>query len=192
MTDMWDENNGNVWELLVNSKRKLSMNEIVSELGIEDQDARICISKLINNKLALKEKNRDGKFFYSPITILDALHWAKAVEIGIPIEVLENLGQLDAGSMDDVLSISSDGTLEKHYEEIKENKIKERHNYLHGKAASEAAKTDLFRIVEDTKKAYEKAKLSGNEVMIVILYNVYIETENAYNTLINKYMKGRN
>jgi len=183
----WNENNHFVWELLAVKNDYLSIGDISKQLGLEDHESRISISKLLKYDIIEKKINNE-KALYRIITVLKALQWARAVELGIDIESLEKFAKLDT-SKEEALKVTMDGSLEEHEENIQKEKMQKRHNYLEGKAATEAAKTDLAKIVSDTKSAMDSK--SNNKFVNALLKTANEEAEHALQTLINSYIKQR-
>lgn len=183
----WNENNHFVWELLAKNNGYLPVVEISSQLGLEDHEARISISKLLKYNI-IERKSHNDKQVYKIMEVLEALQWAKAVELGIEIESLEKFAKLDT-SKEEALKVTIDGSLEEHEENIQEEKRQKRHNYIEGKAATEAAKTDLAKIVSDTKNALDKK--TNNKFVNALLKTANEEAEHALQTLINSYIKQR-
>lgn len=186
MSEYINENNYLIWDLLASNNSLMSINKISEETGIEPQYVRISLAKLCGENLLQKiEKNT-----YKINKILTALQWAKAVELGVDIELLEKYAKLET-NQDEALLVTIDGTLEQHDQNIKEEKRKVRIHYLEGKAATEAAKTDLAKIVSDTEFAIKDAE-NLHESVKEILFAANDEAKSALQTLITNYVKRRN
>lgn len=154
----WDEACGTVWEVLATARNPLSAQE-VSDQGIESNDVRGAISRLQSAGLVTKV-SASPRPQYSAVIHLDALHWAKAVEIGVSIDRLERLARLDSVGRNKALEIASNGELENAKRSAQEEKARRRQEYLAGEAASRVAATDLARLLEDTQQAIDHLRHS--------------------------------
>ena len=104
--------------------------------------------------------------------------------------MLEKYAKLET-NQDEALLVTIDGTLEQHDQNTKEEKRKVRIHYLEGKAATEAAKTDLAKIVSDTELAIKDAE-NLHDSVTEILFAANDEAKSALQTLITNYVKRRN
>lgn len=124
MSEYINENNYLIWDLLASNNSLMSINKISEETGIEPQYVRISLAKLCGENLLQKiEKNT-----YKINKILTALQWAKAVELGVDIELLEKYMQ-NQKQIKMKLCCVIDGTLEQHDQNTKRRK-KESKNSL--------------------------------------------------------------
>lgn len=192
----WDEINGIVWKYLAEIDDKVILGKISEDIGFSDEEIRKSISALSNIGVVSKEK-MDGKFNYKVNLTLTSLQWARAAEIGIPVDHLENFAKLESSSKEDPLTVATNGTLE----EYKENEIKEktqkRKEYIYGKAATEVAATELTKILKNSADALREWKLKekGQELTIKeklvtsILEQTHNEMKRSYNILINSLVR---
>lgn len=179
------ENNYLIWKLLASTNATLTTNEISLETGLESQAVRISLAKLSSEKLIEKiEKNS-----YKINKQLTALQWAKSVELGVDISLLEQYAQLK-NSQEDSLLVTMDGTLEEHDNNVLKKKIQTRNDFIEGKAATEAAKTDLSKIVNDTENALKNIE-NKSDVVKEILMAANDEAKSALQTLVTNYIKRR-
>ena len=183
-------NNNSIWENLASSNKAKNIELISKETGIDEQQIRISLSKLSTYKLINKQKE-NGVFIYSIEETLNAFSWAKAVELGIEIEQLEKYAKLMCE--EDSLEITLNGRFEEEEKKKEEEKIEKRNQYFYGKAATEAAKSDLAKLVkykENAIEEYKKSKDFDKEVekfLILALESI----QHAYDNLIKSYLKNK-
>lgn len=182
----FEDINNLVWLNLAKSNFPKSVHDISETEGLETNDVRRVIAKLY--QLGLVQKLTENMNTYYRLKIaLSALEWAQAVEFGISIECLENFSHLRQGSLDDVLKIASDGSIEKY----KKQKAKERklahEKWVFGKKASLLAATDLAKLVNDIRKVKNESKFNLQDKNLSqiskAINDIYIEAERALSAL---------
>jgi len=183
-------NNNSIWENLASSDSSKNIEEISKDTGIDEQQIRISLSKLSTYKLIYKEK-QNNVFYYKVENTLDAFSWAKAVEIGVEIETLEKYAKLVCE--EDSLEITTNGRFEEEEKKKEEEKIEKRNKFFYGKAATEAAKTDLAKLVKYKENAIEEYKKSDDfdEEVEKFLLMALESIQYAYENLIKSYLKNK-
>ena len=110
---------------------------------------------------------------------LDALGWARAVEIGIPLNSLEKTVGLSAANRKKAEGLASSGQIDKEQRQRRAQKIKKRDAVIRGRAASRAATTDLAQIVQDAQAAARAGHPSN-----AVLDAIHNEAKKALETLV--------
>jgi len=184
----WDELNGIVWKYLVEANEEKNVQQVSEDIGFDDEETRKIVSVLSNIGLVKREK-KNAKFFYEANIILSPMQWARAVEVGVPVEHLEKHAKLDNVSGEDALTIATDGSLEKYKEEENQQKIQKRKDYIYGKAATEAAATHLSSILRHSAEALKEFKLKKEKDRSSTLKDTLVETllEQAHNEMKRSY-----
>lgn len=181
-------NNSLIWDYLASSKEVKNLTEISNFVSLDIPEIKVSLSKLCNYGLINREKKNEENF-YSIVYTLDAFSWAKAVELGVEIAQLEKHVKLS--SEEDSLEITLNGRFEEEENKKKEEQVKKRNKYFYGKAATEAAKSDLSKLVKSKENAieeYRKSKNYDKEVeffLVLALESIQV----AYDNLINSYFK---
>lgn len=191
----WNEINGIVWKYLSEKDQEVILGQISEDIGFSDEEIRKSISALSSVGIVKKEKV-DSKFNYRANLILTSLQWARAAEIGVPVEHLEKFAKLK-NQNEDPLQIATNGTLEKYKEDEIKEKTQKRKDYIYGKAATEAAATDLSFILKNSADALKqwKIKEKGGDLTLkeklvtTILEQAHNEMKRSYNVLINSLVR---
>lgn len=189
----WDEACGTVWEALATARNSLSAQDL-SDQGIETNDVRTALSRLQNAGLVTKI-SATPRPVYNAVIHLDALHWAKAVEMGVSIDRLERLARLDSAGRSQALEMASNGELENAKRNAQEEKARRRQEYLAGEAASRVAATDLARLLDDTQQAIDRlrtgqATLSFKDrAAAVALEQAHREASSALESLVKNFQQ---
>lgn len=143
-----------IWEFLSGKSEDVSSDDIRMETGIPLPQIYIVLNKM--DQVDLLEKADKKQNAWKSKKRLDTILYARAVEIGIPLLSLENTIDLSLDDKKDAERIIYNGIIDKEKQERVENKIKHRQNVLRGRAASQAATTDLAKIIQDTQEALSK------------------------------------
>lgn len=191
----WDEVNGIVWKYLAEKDQEIILGQISEDIGFSDEEIRKSVSALSNIGIVKKEKV-ETKFTYKANLVLSSLQWARAAEIGIPVEHLERFAKLKNESENPLL-VATDGTLEKHKEDEIKEKTQRRKDYIYGKAATEAAATDLSHILKNSADALKEWKMKERDgeltlkekLVTTLLEQTHNEMKRSYNVLINSLVR---
>jgi len=191
----WNEINGIVWKYLAEIDQEVILGKISEDIGFSDEEIRKSVSALSGVGVVQKEKI-ESKFTYKANLILTSLQWARAAEIGVPVEHLEKFAKLK-NQNEDPLKVATNGILEEHKEnEIKE-KTQKRKDFIYGKAATEAAATDLSYILKNSADALKEWKMKERDrdltlkekLVTTILEQAHNEMKRSYNVLINSLVR---
>lgn len=144
---------GLVWEALAKTTAACSSLNIIDATGIDGGVVRRALAGLRENKLVDVHVDRAPLFSYTLVRELDALGWARAVDLGVPLSVLETHAKLASGVRDEALRLALAGRLDVLGEQARERKRAARTEVIEGKLASRIAATDLAQLVSDTRAA---------------------------------------
>lgn len=145
---------GLVWEALAKAPTAWSSTHVIDATGLDGGTVRRVLAALRENKLVEADVSRGSALFaYTAVRELDALGWARAVEIGVPLSVLEAHAKLASGVRDEALRLALAGRLDTLSEQAHERKRQERDRAIEGRIASRVAATDLAQLVSDTRAA---------------------------------------
>lgn len=191
----WNEINGIVWKYLAEKNQEVILGQISEDIGFSDEEIRKSVSALYSVGIVHKEKI-ESKFNYKVNLILTSLQWARAAEIGVPVEHLEKFAKLKNQS-EDPLKITTNGILEEHKENEIREKTQKRKDYIYGKAATEAAATDISYILKNSADALKEWKMKEREheltlkekLVTTILEQTHNEMKRSYNVLINSLVR---
>ena len=140
---------GLVWEALARSKGAMSPDQVSDETGLEMRDVVRSLAGLRQVRLVEISSPLPNPT-YLPVTQLDALRWAVALEEGIPLNILEEHASLAMAGRQEALRLATSGAVDKVRENAKQERQKQREEVLRGRAATKAAQTDVARIADDT------------------------------------------
>jgi hypothetical protein len=149
-----------VWEELARSPVSLSAAQIADSCGLDVSSILSAVSKLRSARL-IEIASPLPVAKYRPSIRLDAMRWANALDLGVPLSVLEKYGKLSSAARADALRIASDGTIEREAQKQAKVKLDARRDLLEGRAATKAAATDLARIEEDARRALDGSHLDA-------------------------------
>ncbi len=147
-----EEVRGLVWEELARAKTSLSAKQLSVACGVDLAAIMAAIARLRQTRLA-EVATPLPDTTYLPILKLDAIRWAQALELGIPLTVLERYAKLSSGSKNDALRVATDGTVDKETQRHIQEKQEARLRLIEGRAATKVAASDLAKIEEDAAKA---------------------------------------
>lgn len=153
------ETTGVVWEALAKATDPYAVEHLVDDTGCSPTDVRKALARLREARLVAMATERPSTYYI--IRELDALRWAKAVDMGVPLSVLERYGRLAPGVRTEALKLATSGELEVLDQQRIQIKRQHRERLLAGRAASRAAMTDLARLVEDTRSAVRVPEADG-------------------------------
>lgn len=153
---MWDDGLeaalGTIWETLSAEKNAVSADELRKKTGLGLSKIYASLKKMAEVDL-LEVADANGNLWKS-YGKLDALGYARAVEIGIPLLILEKTVGLSVNEHRQMEKIMSSGQVDDERDQRHAHKESKRKSILRGRAASRAATTDLAKIVQDAKDAY--------------------------------------
>jgi len=163
-----------VWAALYSPPKKHTQFQLVGIAGIGRAQVLSTISAFRNAGLVIDFP--DGSF--SPAATITPLLFARAIEMGVPLSVLETTVELSIPVKKEAFKIASSGTLEKDHKKQRKVLEKKRNEHIRGRAATRAAATDLARLINDTSSAL------GDSVSSEIHLAIKKEAEKALETLI--------
>lgn len=154
---------GVVWEALAKADRPQTAEGVVSATGLDAGDVRKALARLREGQL-LESVANGSRFAYRIQNSLDAVRWARAVDFGVPIKVLERHARLPSAEREKALRVASEGKIELLERQRTARKRQERHRAIEERALARVANTDLARLVSDTKAAAaQQAARSGRK-----------------------------
>lgn len=156
---MWDNTQeevlGDIWMALSSESDAVSALELQAKTGIPKIKIYTALSKMKEvGIMKLADKNNDQWISHKS---MDAMSYAMAVEIGIPLYVLEQTVSLSVLEKKEAEELAISGKVDEDRKKRNKAKAKKRTQHIRGRAASRAATTDLARIVGDAQKALEKS-----------------------------------
>jgi len=154
---MWDDGLesvlGSVWEVLSKEAEPITSDDLRKKTGLSLSKIYTALSKMAEVDL-LTTADRAQNLWCSKKR-LDAMAYARGVEIGIPLLCLETTIGLSVTDRKQAEKIAAAGTVDHEQKLRREQKAQARQNILRGRAASRAATTDLAKIVQDAQDAYK-------------------------------------
>lgn len=159
---MWDDGLetvlGSVWEALSKELEPISGETLRKKTGLNLPRIYSALSKMAEVELLeVADKTHN---LWSSRKHLDAMAYARGVEIGIPLLCLESTIALSVNDRKQAEKIAASGKVDQEQRMRREQKAHARQNILRGRAASRAATTDLAKIVQD---AHEAFKVNGTK-----------------------------
>lgn len=152
---MWDNTFESVlatlWETLSLEKDPVSAIELRKKTGLPLPQIYVGLRKFSEAGIMTISDYSNNSWKNSKK--LDAISYARAVEIGIPLIMLERTVGLTVSERKLAEKIASSGQIDEERNKRYDEKIKKRHTILRGRAASRAATTDLAKIVQDAQEA---------------------------------------
>lgn len=146
------EDIGMVWEALIQLQGYRCIDDISNECGFDGAFIRKALFSLTGCGLVVRQKETEV-FRYAAITELSSLSWAQAVGAGVDLEILELHAVLTRAGREEAVSMATNGFLDQLGEEERNKRREAREKLLTGRAASEAAATDLAKMVLDVNAA---------------------------------------
>lgn len=98
-----------------------------------------------------------SRFVYSLVPSLDALSWAQAVDVGVPLAALEKHARLHSSVRREAERLASASAPARVMEADRQRRRQRREADMDGRAASKAAATDLARLLADARAALRAA-----------------------------------
>lgn len=154
---------GLVWEALARSKAAMSPDDVSNETGLDMRDVVRSLAGLRQVRL-VEVSSPLPRPTYLPVTQLDALRWAVALEEGVPLSVLEQHASLAMAGRQEALRLATTGEVDKVRENAKQERQRQREEVLRGRAATRAAQTDVARIADDTLLMMKKIEADRPDV----------------------------
>ena len=163
---MWNDDNdtalASLWEFLVTRDSPVDSVTIRRETGLASSRVISGLAKLSEIELlALADKKNDA---WELKKTLDAMDWARAVEIGVPLICLEKTMALSTQDRRRAEQALTSGVIDQERTQRTHKKVKKRQDIIRGRAASRAAATDLAKIVEDAHQALSQKSSKVNDV----------------------------
>lgn len=154
---MWDDGLesvlGSVWEALSKESEPVSGDTLRKKTGLSLSRIYSALSKMA--EIDLLETADKTHNLWSSRKRLDAMSYARGVEIGIPLLCLESTIALSVTDKKQAEKIAASGKVDQEQQMRREQKVRARQNILRGRAASRAATTDLAKIVQDAQDAFK-------------------------------------
>lgn len=145
-----------IWELLLNSKAPLNSDDIAASIGASPAPIRAALADL--RQAALVALVSTSPRTYEGRRSLDAMAWARAVDLGINIHLLEKLANLDTKDRRLALQLATEGEVERLRETEAADKRADRHERRLQKIKSQVAATELSQLVTDAKSSLMKER----------------------------------
>lgn len=101
---------------------------------------------------------------FSPCRSMDAMTYATAVEIGVPLNLLEKTVSLSKQMRREAFKLAESGEVDAALERSKERRRQEVEDQVRGRAATRAAATDLAKLVQDVSKVVPVAVPLNEEI----------------------------
>jgi len=155
------ESHGTVWETLALRGEPLGIKELAPATGLDAVSLRRALGDLVRVGLLKVIEASSPAPRFSAITQLDAIRWARAVELGVPLPVIERLGSLEKRGRAEALRAASDGTLDRMRTRERNTRRKKREDLIRGRAASKAASTDLALLSKDLEVALRQSPVQN-------------------------------
>lgn len=153
-----EEVRGMVWEELARAPSSLSARQLMLSCGLELSQVASALARLRQNRL-VEVAAPLPETTYLPALRLDAMRWAQALELGIPLTVLERHAKLSSGTRSEALRVATDGTVDREVARQAQAKREASLRLIEGRAATQVAASDLARIEEDARRALTDTKL---------------------------------
>jgi hypothetical protein len=145
---------GVVWRALAQTDHSMSAQDLASAESLPAGDIRRALATLSQSGLLQRDQSVTPPV-YRLQRELNALQWAQAVEAGVELPDLEAHARLKSGQREqDVLKAAARGDVEKDRERQAVRRHTIQQERLAGRRASQAAQTDLARLVADVKAAF--------------------------------------
>lgn len=150
LAGVWEtlsKENDNVSGEILSKKTGLNLAKVYTALNKMNEVELLDVADSANNQWLSKKK-------------LDAMAYARAIEIGIPLFCLEKTVALSVTDRKQAEKFALSGVVDAEQMERRENKVKKRQTILRGRAATRAASTDLAKIVQDAQEAFNGGKVN--------------------------------
>jgi len=172
-----------IWEALAKSGIAQDVDSLSLETGAEGVPVRTALSKLRDAKLV--DVTQDSPRLYRARTIIDAIGWAQAVGLGVSIVALETYANLNEKTRAKALAMAARGEVERHVETQAAEKRQAREQIRRHRAKSQAAATELGRLVDVARRSLEDQRAQGrtDPATLILLELVVTESERSLTTL---------
>lgn len=182
-----------IWELLCSSSQPIDAQEISRQAGlplvrVSSMLGKFALVGLVDRtEVASTQaqapvvpvaKGRKAKqevapvqspgFLFQARRSMDAMTYATAVEIGIPLFLLEKTVSLSNTDKKEAFRLAETGQVDRAREEAKEKRRQEIAMQLRGRAATKAAATDLAKLVQDVSRVAPVAEPLDQEIKKVL------------------------
>jgi hypothetical protein len=134
---------------------------LMDELGAEATPVRNALVRL--RTAGLVSITQDRPRLYRARTVLDALTWARAVDAGVPLPLLEAHAQLDHKERQKALALASSGEVARVQAEEARQKQADNRAIRLNRAQSLVAATELGRLVEDARRSLMASKQTSTQ-----------------------------
>jgi hypothetical protein len=190
-----------IWEHLLTCQRPQSADAIAKAVGAEPAPVRAAVARLRHGGLVTDVGSGNGvgqpgqPRQYTGRRTLNAVAWARAVDLGINLNLLEKLAEFDTKDRRLALQLASEGEIER----IKENEAAEkkaaRDERRLRKAKSQVAATELAQIVSDMTRSLKEQRTKGakdplSRNALNILEKTVAEGQHMLDALQNSLLRG--
>jgi hypothetical protein len=151
--DTFEDDIGTLWEALAAAHRPLSANDLRDRTGLAMPRLRAGLGRFAEVGLLDASLSSPGQSWCARQQI-DALTYARAVEMGIPLDILERTVGVSVQDRSRAQELAANGEVDADRERRERGKELRRRVVLRGRAATRAATTDLARIVQDAQDAW--------------------------------------
>lgn len=179
-----------IWEYLLACQGPQTADAIAKAVGADPAPVRSAVAQLRQGGLLTQVGDHPRQ--YVGRRTLDAVAWARAVDLGININLLEQLAEFDTRDRRLALQLASDGEIER----IKENEVREkqasRQEHRLRKVKSQVAATELAKLVADAMKSLkdQRRKAGQDPQALAILEKTVNEGNRVLLSLQQSLLKG--
>jgi hypothetical protein len=151
--DTFEDDIGTLWEALAAAHAPLSATDLRDRTGLAMSRLRACLGRFAEMGLLDSARSVPGQSWCANQQI-DALTYARAVEMGIPLDILERTVGVSVQDRTRAQELAENGEVDADRERRERGKEIRRRVILRGRAATRAATTDLARIIQDAQEAW--------------------------------------
>lgn len=145
-----------LWELLLTQPGAKSADDLAKATGAEPAPVRTALARLRQAGLIAQEGDQPRT--YVGRRSLDALAWARAVDLGININLLESLADYETKDRRLALQLATDGEVERIQAAEAKEKRDDRDARRRRKIKSQVAATELGQLVADAMESLRKQR----------------------------------
>lgn len=169
-----------VWEMLCQSaEAPMTRAQIQDAVPLPSDQVAVAVSALLSRGLLAKS----GQGF-TAVTALDPLGWAKALEAGIPLFVLEKFSTLSRAQRSEAMRMAASGEVDQEIGRIEREAQEKAAECLRGRAAAVAARTELARMEKDMSDALAKVMSDGDSPVVEVLSQLHARVKGLLDKMV--------
>lgn len=181
-----------IWETIMKSEKAMMAADVAEHVGEDEIPVRTALAKLRKAGLVVVEEEK-GQRCYGRRVSLDPMTWARAVDLGVDINLLESLAEIQGKERQEALKLATSGEVDR----VKAEEADQQERLLNeeklGRLKSKWAASELGRLISDAKHSLSKHRQEAvgevDQAALALLEEAVAEGDRVWETLQKNLLK---